>query len=126
MPEEPIIIPGRAMSSRAHGARRYKRRIHDAAKPLFPAPLTSNNIRVQVDYFYTTRRIVDLDNLLKCILDGLKGAAYEDDSQVEEIWIRRYNVFEDRRLGVVRFGWISYIRRREDFVSIVISENQVR
>ncbi len=124
MPEEPIIVPGRAISIRARGSRRYKQRIHDIAKPFFPQPLTSRNIRLQVHYFYTTGQVVDLDNLLKCVLDGLSGAAYEDDSQVEELWIRRYNVFEDHRMLILDETIYEFIARSEPFVSVEISENE--
>ena len=42
---------------------------------------------------YRPRRIGDLDNLTKSLLDSLKGIAFVDDSQVEEIIMRR---FEDK------------------------------
>lgn len=79
---------------------------------------------MHVAYFYTTGQVVDLDNLLKCVLDGLTGAAYEDDSQVEEIWIRRYNIFDDHRMSTVEETIYEYIARREPFVLIEVSENE--
>lgn len=77
---------------------------------------------MHVAYFYTIGQVVDLDNLLKCVLDGLTGAAYEDDSQVEEIWIRRYNMFADWEMGTVRDEWLGYITQDEPFVSVEVSE----
>ena len=38
---------------------------------------------------YRKRRAGDLDNFQKCLLDSLKGIAFEDDSQVVEIHARR-------------------------------------
>lgn len=38
---------------------------------------------------YRKRRVGDLDNFLKVLLDSLKGVAFEDDSQVVEIHARR-------------------------------------
>jgi crossover junction endodeoxyribonuclease RusA len=38
---------------------------------------------------YRARRAGDLDNSLKVLLDALNGIAFEDDSQVVEIWARR-------------------------------------
>lgn len=120
--EVSIIVPGRAVSSQARTAGRYKQRIHELARPLFPEPLTERNIRVQVDYFYTTGHIVDLDNLLKCVLDGLNNAAYVDDVQVEEVLIRRYNIFMTNRILTPREEWLPHIRQGADFVSIIVSE----
>ena len=81
---------------------------------------------MHVAYFFTTGQVVDLDNLLKCVLDGLSGAAYEDDSQVEEIWIRRYNMLEGNRMPTVRRELYDYISQGEPFVSIAVSENEDR
>jgi Holliday junction resolvase RusA-like endonuclease len=122
MPEVIFVVTGRAVSSRASAARGYKRRIYDVAKPLFPSPITQSNIRVQVEHFYATGHIVDLDNLLKCVLDGLKGAAYEDDVQVDEVLIRRYNVSIGHRILSPRNEWLPYLRHNSEFVSIIVSQ----
>lgn len=31
----------------------------------------------------------DVDNVAKCVLDGLKGIAFEDDRMVEELYMKR-------------------------------------
>lgn len=38
---------------------------------------------------YRKRRVGDLDNSLKVLLDALRGVAFEDDSQVVELHARR-------------------------------------
>lgn len=35
------------------------------------------------------RRRRDLDNTLKAVLDSLRGVAYEDDSQIERLFVER-------------------------------------
>ena len=37
----------------------------------------------------------DVDNVAKCVLDGLNGVAYEDDSQVVTLEVRKYWGNED-------------------------------
>lgn len=32
----------------------------------------------------------DLDNIVKCVLDSLNGIAYRDDSQVVELFVRKF------------------------------------
>ena len=49
---------------------------------------------------YRPRRIGDLDNSLKALLDALKGAAYHDDSQVVELHARRLDDASDPRVEV--------------------------
>lgn len=34
------------------------------------------------------KRIIDLDNALKCVLDSLQGIAYHDDKQVKDIHVK--------------------------------------
>ncbi|MCI0441428.1 MAG: RusA family crossover junction endodeoxyribonuclease [Chloroflexi bacterium] len=122
--EAVIIIPGRAFSGRSDSAALYKRRIYDAAGPLFSGPLTLHGIALRVDHFYATGHMIDLDNLLKCVLDGLTGAAYVDDAQVDEVLIRRYNVSTSHFVPSIRREWVEHITERREFVSIVVSSDE--
>lgn len=40
---------------------------------------------VAIKFIRSTRRRVDLDNLIKAALDGLNGIAWEDDSQIHHL-----------------------------------------
>jgi len=42
-------------------------------------------VLVRLRFYRETHRTVDLDNLVKAVLDGLNGVAYDDDSQVVRI-----------------------------------------
>lgn len=47
-------------------------------------------LRVVIDAFPPDKRRRDLDNICKCLLDSLQHAkVYEDDSQIDELIIRR-------------------------------------
>jgi len=39
-------------------------------------------VQVVLEFYLGTRRVKDLDNLEKLVLDALNGLAYDDDSQV--------------------------------------------
>lgn len=47
-------------------------------------------VTITVDAFRPKKR-GDIDNVLKALLDALQGVAYENDSQVVEILIRRWD-----------------------------------
>lgn len=49
---------------------------------------------------YRPRRIGDLDNVLKGLLDALRGVAYADDKQVVEIHARRLDDAANPRVEV--------------------------
>lgn len=77
-----VVVPGRAVSFRSPKAKTYKDLVRNMAQSVFPMPLSEHTIEVHVDYFHTTRRRVDMDNVAKCIMDALNGLAYLDDGQV--------------------------------------------
>ena len=47
---------------------------------------------------YRPRRAGDLDNTLKAVLDSVKGIAWGDDSQIEEIHAHRYDDKDNPRV----------------------------
>jgi len=44
--------------------------------------LLTGKLKVKLRFYLSNNRVVDLDNLTKCVLDGLKGIAFKDDNQV--------------------------------------------
>jgi Holliday junction resolvase RusA-like endonuclease len=52
-----------------------------AANKYFSEPLTEK-LKVKLRFYLSNNRVIDLDNLTKCCLDGLKGIAFKDDCQV--------------------------------------------
>ncbi len=40
-------------------------------------------------YFYQAETTLDLDNIAKSLLDGLKGVIFRDDQQVSELRVRK-------------------------------------
>lgn len=51
-------------------------------------PVTSP-LQVSVTVYFGTKRKADVDNFNKLWLDALTGIVYEDDSQIEELTVRR-------------------------------------
>jgi crossover junction endodeoxyribonuclease RusA len=56
-------------------------------------------VRVSLDW-YRERASGDLDNRAKCMLDSLNGVAYEDDSQVIDLRMRRFDDKDNPRIEV--------------------------
>ena len=73
-----FVIPGRAVSFRSPVAMDYRKRVRRCARPLFRKPLDLA-LEIRLDYFHCHARRVDMDNVSKCVLDGLNGLAYRDD-----------------------------------------------
>lgn len=55
---------------------------------------------VEVDALRTSRRRLDLDNVVKVVLDALNGVVWKDDSQVKRINAREWIAGRDLPPGV--------------------------
>jgi Holliday junction resolvase RusA-like endonuclease len=73
-----FVVPGRAVSFRSQAAMRYRRVVGRCARLVFGKPLDVT-LEIRLDYFHSHERRVDMDNVSKCVLDGLNGVAYSDD-----------------------------------------------
>ena len=71
------MIPGRAVSFRSPAAMSYRRLARRCAGRVFRRPLHVA-LEIRLDYFHLHARRVDMDNVSKCVLDGLNGLAYKD------------------------------------------------
>lgn len=50
----------------------------------------AGRVELRVLLYFKNRRVADIDNRLKAVLDGLQhGGAYIDDSQVDCLWVER-------------------------------------
>jgi Holliday junction resolvase RusA-like endonuclease len=81
-PEYRIVIPGKAISFRSPQAKKYKEIINNISKRIIPNPIIGNTVEIRLDYFHINKRLMDMDNIAKCVLDALTGIAYVDDRQV--------------------------------------------
>jgi len=50
---------------------------------------TDQDVAILIIYFYQGETTLDVDNIAKSLLDGLKGVLFRDDQQVSEILIRK-------------------------------------
>ena len=87
-----LIVPSKGYSPKSDHASTYKNQIKKIAKRQIPEPLYGE-IEVKLEYLYRDRRDrLDGDNLLKTVCDGLKEAAYDDDSQVIDQRVKIINI----------------------------------
>ena len=63
-------------------------------------PPVTEPVMVSITYFFDDTP-VDVDNIPKPILDGLKGVVFQDDSQVYDLVCSKRHVEADLRIGSV-------------------------
>ncbi|MBE9045677.1 RusA family crossover junction endodeoxyribonuclease [Pleurocapsales cyanobacterium LEGE 10410] len=81
-------------------------------------------VMVRVIYFYD-EVAVDIDNIVKPILDAIIGLVYIDDNQVTDIIVRKRNLFGNfkvKSLTLLEKG----LKRRNEFlyISVTAAPNQ--
>jgi hypothetical protein len=88
-----LIVVGAPRSANANprSRRRWRERVARAARERIreeDAP-TAQDVAVLIIYFYQGETTLDVDNIAKSLLDGLKGVLFRDDRQVSELVVRK-------------------------------------
>ncbi|ADQ04391.1 endodeoxyribonuclease RusA [Caldicellulosiruptor owensensis OL] len=116
-----IIIPGRPVPkgrprwNKSTGAiytppetKRYEKTVYIFAKSQMTKMLKGDvDVRIKV---YTKRKM-DIDNVAKSILDGLIGAAFEDDKQVKRLEIEMLDKVDEEQV-IIEIGEIENDKKR--------------
>jgi len=76
-----IWVPGRPLSLQASNQAAYRARVAKAARAHFTAPVEKGVVEIRVVFLDGPQR-PDSDNVLKPILDALKGIVFTDDRLV--------------------------------------------
>lgn len=88
-----FVVAGAPRSANANprSRRRWRQRVAQAARERLQEAggLTDQDVAVLIIYFYQGEATLDVDNIAKSLLDGLKGVLYRDDRQVSELLIRK-------------------------------------
>ena len=75
--------------------------VREAAKLRWPLgdPPATEQLEVGIIYFYENiSPDVDVDNIIKPILDALKGLAFEDDNQIVDVICRKRQIDSSFRI----------------------------
>ena len=88
-----FIVAGAPRSANANprSRRRWRERVAQAARERLQdeGGPTNQDLTVLVIYFFQGETSLDVDNIAKSLLDGLKGVLFRDDQQVSELVVRK-------------------------------------
>lgn len=93
-----------------------------AAGTAISGEATTTRLRVEIFYFYSNGGRIDLDNIAKPICDALKKLAYEDDAQIDELYLRKRDLEGNFRIRETPPTLVAALQRGGDFVYLGISE----
>ena len=75
--------------SRRHWRERVAQAAHERLREEGGSGPTDQDAGVLIIYFYQGEATIDVDNIAKSLLDGLKGVLFRDDRQVSELRVRK-------------------------------------
>ncbi len=86
-----VVGAPRSANANTRSRRRWRERVARAARERLQeeSGLTDQDISVLIIYFYQGETSLDVDNIAKSLLDGLKGILFRDDQQVSELLVRK-------------------------------------
>ncbi len=90
-----FIVRGTPVSlqaARAQSREAWKKRVREASYDALPEGHFSTAAPVSVTLFYfpATEMQGDVDNIVKPILDALSKHIYNDERQVERVWVQKF------------------------------------
>jgi hypothetical protein len=89
-----VVGAPRSANANPRSRRRWRERVSRAAGERLAAEggPTPQEIAVLIVYFYQGDTTLDVDNIAKSLLDGLKGVLFRDDRQVSELLVRKTRI----------------------------------
>jgi hypothetical protein len=122
-PSIEFVVEGIPISANASGysRRKWSERIRTAAAAYWPgSPMPERELSAAVVYFYRDGSI-DVDNLIKPILDGLIGTIVDDDAVFAQVTVRKTELRSGLGIVDAPASLLEKLDSGSDFVFIRIS-----
>src|SRR5579864_4740869 len=89
-----VIGAPRSANANPRSRRRWREHVSRTARERLAEEIgpTDQDVSVLVIYFYQGETTLDVDNIAKSLLDGLKGVVFRDDRQVSQLVVRKSRV----------------------------------
>lgn len=84
----------------------------------------TDTVMVQIIYFYDDIAL-DIDNIVKPILDAIIGLVYVDDAQITDIIIKKRNLFANFETDQNTLLLAKNFRRENEFLHVAINPSLV-
>ncbi len=111
-----------SLQAKSHSKVKWKQKVTNEAFNLWIAGdlPTTDNVQVTILYFYDKITGIDVDNMLKPILDALKGLVYVDDGQITDVIGRKREIHGDFTLWLPSPLLLASIKKGVDFVCVQV------
>ena len=81
--------------------KKLKQRYIDEVVEQYKGKLHTEELELDVKYYFGTKHKRDIDNYAKLVLDSMEGIVYEDDKQIKRITIEKFYDKESPRTEII-------------------------
>ena len=114
--------PVSQQARRGERIRQWTQDVRNAAEYYWDgSPPVVGAIMVSIVYIFDSVQL-DVDNIPKPILDGLKGLVYADDGQITDLICRKRDKNDDFQISGQSPVFIEFLSQRTEFLYIRISD----
>jgi len=78
-----------------------KARYIQEVKDQWKEEIITGDVFLEIDFYFGDKRIRDIDNFNKLVLDALTKIVYEDDKQIQELLLRKHYDKENPRVEIL-------------------------
>ena len=122
MPPFDFVIRGvpRSVNAASSSLKRWKCTVSKAAKSFWPGEieLLQGELSVRIVFYFSGQTSIDVDNIIKPIVDSLKGIVFEDDRIVFEVTCRKTMQGPDTRISGAPACLLTALGTIPDFVFV--------
>ena len=88
-----IVLPYQPKSQQSKNKEKYKQNIMDIATRNIDSIIETNDIEIEITWTSIEKEQLrsDIDNIIKPIIDALKGTAYNDDKQIRSLVVTYFD-----------------------------------
>lgn len=119
-----VGVPRTPQTKSPKSRRDWRRKVRDAATAEWPRGLApfDGELSAMIVYFFPGQTGLDVDGIIKPILDALKGLVYEDDHAIFEVVCRKISLSELTRLTNAPLKLVQSLQTDADQVFVRICE----
>lgn len=69
-------------------------------KTQWKQPIRKESVKIEIEFFFSDKKRRDIDNFHKILLDSMSGIVWKDDSQIEEMRVKKFIDKDNPRIEV--------------------------
>lgn len=121
-----FIVPGipRSVNAASRSLTKWKENLVKTGKAVWPdgQPMHQGELTVKIVFYYSGETSLDVDNIIKPVVDSMKGLVFDDDKNVFEVTCRKTPQGPETRISDAPPCLVEALGTIEDFLFIRVGD----